>query len=144
MTDLVTTRVNHNTIVYQYRSCYTMPLYCTSTLNTFSYVEIYYSSGSVSICLKSRSLSFFDNILHSHLHASVTLFHIYTNRCISYTVSTNQGRLQSPDRQGRQRAPHHPSARAAGLDQDGRAVRRGVPFVQVKAVQVDMRLTPVC
>ena len=27
----------HNTLVYQYRLCYTTPLYCTSTLYTFSY-----------------------------------------------------------------------------------------------------------
>ena len=27
------TRVNHNTLVYQYRLCYTMPLYCTGALS---------------------------------------------------------------------------------------------------------------
>ena len=26
-------KVNHNTLVYQYRPCYTMPLYCTGALS---------------------------------------------------------------------------------------------------------------
>ena len=37
---LVTTRINHNTIVYRYRSCYTTLLCCTSALYTFSYTRV--------------------------------------------------------------------------------------------------------
>ena len=32
------TRINHNTLVYQYRLCYTMPLCCTGSTITFSYI----------------------------------------------------------------------------------------------------------
>ena len=37
---MVTTRVKHNTIVYQYLSCYTTSLYCTGTLRRI-HIQLY-------------------------------------------------------------------------------------------------------
>ena len=49
---------NHNTLVYQYRLCFTMPSYCTGALSDFSYIVYIVSTNH-----KSR--------LHIPTHRSV-------------------------------------------------------------------------
>ena len=62
--------LNQNTIVYRYRSCYTIPLYCTGALYTLGYTVL---------TNHKRRLTFGYTVLTNHKRRSTFAYTVLTN-----------------------------------------------------------------